>query len=429
MLQSCIKDHNFPGPEGPDGPLLDLDIDWNGLAKKVVSEGLGELPEAGKFLSNLLDIVWPSSGDSPWDQVKAQVGALIDSKIATEAYDRMASVLKGDRAIIDDYNRAVKNNTNVYTSWSNVFYQLEHDKEQFKEEGQELVLLPLFAQFVNLHLGLLRDGILYGKTWGMSQTEWQSYVDLTHDRVTEFTDWVNNWYDKGRSPRANKNVDMWKVEPFRSTNEFDRTMTMLVLDYKDTWLYYDYTRYPNGAKNPDGTPMRLFIREIYSDPHGNILGVGNNPVMPLILPSPATELPTLLTVWSGDRIDAVQVAGYPANGGPGFASETPRMGDKNGGTAHTFNLSPFNPITQVNINTYHSPSNGDEMATDTLEFIFNDGTGTGRMGKTTGDSKLFSIGYAGYALSSIYVQGTSYWDPGKSINCIVFGFVPWPFHN
>ncbi|MGM9509014.1 insecticidal delta-endotoxin Cry8Ea1 family protein [Larkinella sp. GY13] len=431
LLQSCIKDHNFPTPQGPVGPVLDLDLDWNGIFRTAVTEGLSEIPEAGSLISALVEIIWPVAGESPWDQIKDQMKALIDKELADNAYKQVQSLLDGMRRDIIAYNQQVGTGADIKTFWMSL-YLISLPGEDVctqKENGYELLLLPLYVQYATMFLGILRDAVKYGRSWGMNDSEMDLYTGVLKQKIVDFTQHVDDTYAAGRAPFENKKVDMWQVEPFKSSNAFDRTMSMLVLDYRDTFRYYDCTIWPNGAKNPDGTQKRLFTREIYSDPHGNILGVGNNPVIPLVLPYPATELPTLLTVWSGDRIDAVQLAGYPGNGGPGLASATPRMGDTNGGTAHTFNLSPLNPITQVNINTYHSPATGNEMATDTLEFIFNDGTSTGMMGKTTGDSKLFSIGYAGYALSSIYVQGTSYWDPGKSINCIVFGFVPWPFHQ
>jgi len=420
FLESCT-DHNIPNPEDPT-----ITLDWNALAKSAISKGLSQIPEAGEFINALIDIVWPSLGASPWDEVKAQVEALIGQKLQQDDYNRVTAQLGGLRRLIVAYQSQVAVNADVKTFWIAMYEEFVAAQDDFQQLNDELLLLPLFTQYANMFLVILRDAAKYGQSWGMTSDEQQLYVKQCQNKIAEFTDYATTWYDKGRQPLQSKSVDQWNVEPFRSTNAFDRTMTMLVLDYVDTWQYYDYTKFPLGPVDSNGTPIRLFTREIYSDPHGNIVGVGNNPVSPLVLPSPATQLPTLLTVWAGDRIDAVQLAGYPVGSGPNGATATPRMGDTNGGSAHTFNLSPLNPITQVQINTYHSKTDSQEMATDTLEFIFNDGTGTGRMGKVTGDSKLFTIQYPGYALSSIYIQGTSYWDPGKSINCIVFGFVPWP---
>ena len=63
----------------------DDDIDWDNLAKTVITTGLGEIPYVGSSLSSLADILWPS-GDDVWKEIKDKVEALIKEKISELVY-------------------------------------------------------------------------------------------------------------------------------------------------------------------------------------------------------------------------------------------------------------------------------------------------------------------------------------------------------
>ena len=66
-------------------PRADDDIDWDSLAKAVITTGLGEIPYVGSIVSALADILWPS-GDDVWKEIKDKVEALIKEKISELVY-------------------------------------------------------------------------------------------------------------------------------------------------------------------------------------------------------------------------------------------------------------------------------------------------------------------------------------------------------
>ncbi len=48
----------------------------------VVIVGIGKIPEVGGIIAGLVGILWPASKEDIWGQIKDQVEALIDKKLA-----------------------------------------------------------------------------------------------------------------------------------------------------------------------------------------------------------------------------------------------------------------------------------------------------------------------------------------------------------
>ena len=84
--------------------------------------------------------------------------------------------------------------------------QFEFCQPHFQFPGYEVLLLTDFAQYANLYLGLLRDGILYGKTWGWAdsavqelQTTMTKFLDPAGPTEDSFVSYVSHWYEYGKA--------------------------------------------------------------------------------------------------------------------------------------------------------------------------------------------------------------------------------------
>lgn len=428
LLQSCMRDHIIPDPSNPVNPpkLGDGFEDLNNDTKIAITTALQLVPDVGGFVSALIDIIWPGSGNGPWDTVRSQVEALVDQKLADDDYNRVTGNLAGLSTVIENYKTQVKLNADIKTYWIDAYDDFDLYQPNFQQKNDEVLLLPLFAQFANLYLSLLRDAVKFGASWGMTDGEIQTYATKLTDKINEFTTYANTWYTNGRAPKLQIPRDDAKVEPFRSTNAYDRYMTMGVLDFMDAWPYYDLTKYPNGSQNSDGTNIPLFTREIYSDPFGNRVNVDKYPPN-FALPSEATQFPTQLTVWGNKDIGAVQLT-YPAGGGPGGATTTPRMGDQTSGNPNTFYPSANQPIQLASVSYDYTRENTSTMVINTLQFTLsydgNTPNRTPQLGQALGQFKV-DVWYLNYALSSIYIDGVD--DTLQQYaNCIVFGFKRFP---
>lgn len=413
ILESCVTDHNIPDPENPDQhPLYDSSIDWNDDAKIMVTSIIEMIPEAGDILGGLLDIFWPSSGENVWDQIRANVEALVDQKIAENVYQNVSDDLgslgdvppSGLIGALTLYLNEVKEGTpsSILTQWMITRSLFINAIKHFQSSGYEVPLLPLFAQFANLYLGLLRDGVAFGESWGRDAAEHQQDIADLQNSISSFFNYALTYRNAGGLAVVQKTKrDDHACEPFRTVNTYDRQMNLIVMDYAYTWAYFDVTLYPQG------TQVNL-TREIYSDPLGTCDDSG---LINIVTPHPS-QRPTNVTVWGGSLVNAAQVT-YPSGGGPGGATQTKRMGTGGGGTPTSFNLTPDNPIIAARVGS------GDII--NSLQFGLADGTQPNKIGNGGGDSGW--LGYPYEFLSSIHINGVSdFYDCADSV---VFGFQFW----
>lgn len=415
LLQSCT-DHDIPDPASPlQPPLLGGSIDWNDDAKTMTTSAIEMIPEVGDLLGGLLEIFWPSSKEDVWGEIKAQVEALVDQKIAAQVYVNVQGNLTGLNNSLVSYVNEVKNGTQeeILTQWMITKNLFELYQPNFQSTGNELPLLPLFGQFANLYLALLRDGVSFGLSWGRTPADHQQDIKELKDAISSFTTWTTNTFFNGRNALIQKTkADSHHIEPFKTVNTYDRQMSQTVLSFMDVWPFFDVTQFPNGT-----TAEGIYRREIYSDPFGTADNSGN-----IVITTPIpTQFPTNVTVWAYDRIDAVQVT-YPSGSGPGGVTQTKRMGDSSGGTSNapiggSFNLTPENPITHARA-SYGSIINA-------MAFTWANNTTTPWMGAHNGIYGADSdwVGYTNTALSSIHINGIS--DFYGSADLVVFGFQPW----
>lgn len=416
MLLGGCTDHLIPGETKPPTvpALTNTETDWNDDAKAVVSFGLGMIPEAGEVLSLLVDIFWPNTQEDVWGEVKAQVEALVNQQIAADVYNRVQGNLDGLKNVTANYLNAIHNDGDVKTNWINLRNDFALYQPNFQQAGDELLLLPLFGQFANMYLSVLRDAVLHGSDWGMAPGDLQQAAKDLTQYISDFSNYVSNTYSTNRSnllqatPRDNH-----ACEPFRTVNTFDRQMTLTVLNFMDTWPYFDATAYPNGS----GETMITLSREVYSDPYGSCVNSGD-----IVIASPApTQRPTSITVWAWDRLDGVQVT-YPNGSGPGGVTQTKRMGDQYGGSSQTHGgvvpLSLDNPIIGAST-TYN------QDVPFTLQFVYADYTTSPVFGGNAGwgTNGSGTIGYLYHALTSIHVNGVN--EYYGSADSIVFGYKYW----
>lgn len=386
---------------------LEYEFDYNNAARVVVSVVLGEIPYAGQLLSALVDIFWPDEKQDVWGEIADRVEALIDKKISAEVMQDVRDALTGLHNVSDDYAYAAKNFPKDKAYVSEKFNVANghflHDLPRFQSSGYEVLLLPLFAQFANLHLALLRDGAAFGRDWGWSD----ELVADTRKKLTEsidsYSDYVTKTFEAGyESVKKTAPEDKRRMEPFNTVNRYLREMTITVKDFQAQWKYFDISRYPE--------PVKVYLdREVYSD------AVGTCYDSPFYIPSRPAGRIRNVTVWGWDRIDAVKVD-YPEGGGPDGVTSTGRMGNAGGGSDQrphggSFDLSS-NPIVGVQV------MSGDIV--NAMSFQFADGADTGMMGGNYRGGQKSTFSYAAQILSSIRVMGVSRFY--GSADCAVFGF-------
>jgi hypothetical protein len=396
---------------------------FNDLSRLAVISGLNEVPAVGGFLGGLVALFWPPSGADIWGEIQSRVEALIDQKLADQVKKDVNATLTGLKTVIQDYKTNVKGSPSdavaAYTSAEAVF---DAAKPKFIDvPGSEVLLLPLTAQLANMHLALLRDGVLFGAKWGRDNA-WlkQKKAKLTA-QVKEYVDFARTWYINGYISAAplprfhQKDLDVkiygdlvsraqhaslvplamgrHRAQLWTFYNRYVREMSLSVLDYVFYWPSFD----PDSAAAKQLPPL---TREIFS----NAEGMPDSGHYAGAEPAPAQPI-TNITAWTGNGVTAVQVSYDGAQG--------PRMGRSDGTVPAGWKgaVTPANPIVRVN--------GAVDLALNQLEFTFKDGSKAIADGSQKGSSE-FSWHFAGHALSSIYVSGSS--DHTPAVDCVIFGF-------
>lgn len=396
-----------------DHPIIqfqvELEFDYNNAAKVVVSTALGEVPYVGFLLGALVDIFWPESGQDVWSEIESKVEELVDRKIAERVWQEVSESLAGLHNVTDDYLYAARHFPDdpkvISEKWNVAQGLFLHDLPAFQSKDFELLLLPLFAQFANLHLSLLRDGATFGSTWGWSPTVVDRVREQLAEAISNYTDYTNTIYQAGlENTKRNAPSNKQKTEPFNTINRFEREMTLTVLDFMTMWSYFDLTKYPK--------PVQVTLdREIYSEAVGTADDTG------ISLPAtPPTQPITTVTVWGWDRIDAVSID-YPDGGGPDGKTSTGRMGNSSGGSNQpphggTFAIADTGPVVKVTART------GDIMNAMWLQF--ENGVTSNELGGNYPGGSDTVWEYPDEILSSIKVMGVSRYY--GSANAAVFGF-------
>jgi delta endotoxin-like protein len=366
---------------------MEYELDWNNAAKVVLALVMSQTPGVGPGLAAIVNIFWPSEKEDVWAKIRKQVEALIDQKLAEFAYKDVKASLDGKRDLVSRFLEAVdQKSAEIALKWSEAEARFVHDFSLFTLPDYDLVLLPLFAQFANLHLLLLREAVRVKGDWGWNEVDQKIRRETLKKTIVKYSEYVEKTFAKSLEKRRG----------FLAKNKLTRDLTFTVLDFKTLWKYADIDAYPKPVK-------ALLDREIYSDP----IGLGEN-VAPIVLPSPPKGFPMWLSVWIGrdsKLVNSVQLT-YGDGMGPDGVTVTPDSGGKNRLNPPWRN--PSNMATQpvVRVTGWHGT-----YTINCLEFHYKYSDRDGGTSKAIGRCNIpkarrfpLDLKYEGHLMSSIWMQ-------------------------
>lgn len=360
--------------------------------RMAVIAGTKQIPAAGALVSGLVGILWPESGKDSWIQIKEQIEALINQKLADFKYQDVKERLAGLKSVIAGYIQALADTSNSKASYITEKYNVaiglfDASSPHFMSKDYEMLLLPMLVQMANLHLALLRDGTIYGRDWGWNEKIQKTQEKNLQDAIKLYGDWVSRWYKKGYdSFPVPQPTDANKVQ-WATRNRYVRSMTLQILDIAFYWPYFD----------PAKGPAPKLTREIYSDPMGSAKASEN----PINVDGSVKPRLTELAIWAGGRIDAVQQ-------GFGGGELGPRVGNDKGGTCSDVKIDANNPVAEVV-----------GFAGEVLEgiaLVCKDGSRTHFCGQPHGD--FFVCFIEGHVLSQLYISGENrFYGTAEAVVC------------
>ena len=249
------------------------------------------IPVVGTLLSGVEAVLWPVSSNDAWyEYVDKKIDEAIITDVVQPALDGLQDGLSSsdgwglyrDRwlnACKDENSKDCKDGAQtVYGAWVAMQEDFVELRDQFQtnDEDDQLWLLPMFAQYETLYLAFLRDGILLAPLWiaGNVPSDLAAIpADIMEDELNpDFVNpdsgkmdrgiaYVNLVYDRGFDAQPEPTTwDKWKKR-----NNYIRDYTLKVLDFRDTWKFFDPAAYPEGVEGG----IKL-TRMIYSDPVGHM---------------------------------------------------------------------------------------------------------------------------------------------------------------
>jgi hypothetical protein len=381
------------------------------ITRSVVLAGLGEIPEAGGLIEAIVSVLWPTSKVDVWGEIKAQTEQAIQKDLADDRYQQVSEELVGLKTAIDHYSDTLRTSTTdpqtIKETWIATSLEFDTRQGQFKADGTgyELLLLPLLAQMANLHLALLRDGMIFGAKWGMTD----DYVNGTiHSWLTKAIQDYQSWVNKTLLfstylvlvPTADPVV--WNRQTYRRNSLIKSSA-----DPAFYWTFFDPKLQPPGQ-----TITARPSREIYVNV--DLISDGN----PLYVDQAIKPRMSYLSAWGWDRVDGFQQTFDGA--------AEPRTGDNGGSNVppHGWNgaISATNPIVavewQVGQSGFYS------MALNQIRFRFKDGSWTNVIGGNYGGNQgpIQTIGFDEHILAKITSLGHADYSGGAGAHGVVLGF-------
>lgn len=211
--------------------------------KTVLDEGLGEIPIVGGFIRTLVDILWPDGSPDVWDQIRDRVEQAIDEKFDENTVKSQTDALKGLQTVITSYQQAATDDPGdtetVLGNFITARGAFELKYPSFADDENAVLLLPLFGPFIDLYLALLRDGALFGASWGWNEKLVNDAVEQLDTEREKAINWVDTKFAQGLAaydpPR-----DLKHGEPGRTA--YLRTMTRGATDHRHFWPYFVASR-------------------------------------------------------------------------------------------------------------------------------------------------------------------------------------------
>jgi hypothetical protein len=222
-----------------------------------------QVPLLGKAVEIVHNIIFTPDH---WEEVKANAEAMVNSKISEAIYSVLQGNLQGLSTNLTEYFEATIHSKDNPQYIGQKFMVAQGGFNQsvplFQQgsDDQRVLLLPLFAQVVNMHLILLREGAISGGEWGFTEQIQADLKQTLARRTIEYGQYVTATYQAGW--RAGEKQATNCVESFNATyGKYHREMTLNVLEYAELWQYL--------ASPVPVTPPLNFDREIYSDAFGS----------------------------------------------------------------------------------------------------------------------------------------------------------------
>lgn len=247
----------------------------------ILFESAHPLLAAGiAFTDVMIELWWDTTNpDENWRNILKQTQALIDKNIAIERERTALLALDEIRKALVFYRNRLKEwidspspqtHSQVTNSFTTTLILIDGKMGQFALEPYQILLLPLYAQAANMHLGMLREGLMYEKEWWKNESQVFTYKSDLKEKIKEYSNYCQEWYKKGLATSFSNPATT--IEEWAKRNRYRTTMTINVLDISAKFSLFDIDKYPfnrvneKNLSNKENIPTFQLTRVLATDP-------------------------------------------------------------------------------------------------------------------------------------------------------------------
>ena len=396
----------------------------NSAIRSVVLSALGQVPFYGWLISPLVGLFWPTGKKALWDQIiadaRAQLQQILNQDFDKYTLDKAVATIDGMRNSLQQFVDGTQSKPPLSPNLMQSYYTaatntMQTSLPQLQLAGFETLLLPLYAQAINMAIALYRNGASPANAalMGFSPADTQLQATELSKLANSAIAYVSAQVPAGYTKVYNNAVAHPPSGPSRDSgrywnpcNQYNRYMALSVSDYAFMWKYLmdpDFT----GSMPPNN-------REIYSDAIGSLYsyppGTQKSPTGPLQSASNKPLISGMRLFGNNRTVDGVQQAYAGAWG--------PRMGLKEGSDSPpngwNGNIDPKNPIASAGA---WRPDYGWVLS---IQMKFLDGTLSGKGGTNDGEAWW---AFDQELVSQVYVETYAQGPNSKpAANAVIFGF-------
>ncbi|XXT15551.1 insecticidal delta-endotoxin Cry8Ea1 family protein [Sorangium sp. So ce429] len=162
-----------------------ITFDANDYLKSVVAWGISSIPYVGGVMSLLVDLFWPSSKKSAWDEVRDNVKHMMDQA----TLNAINAILSGDiRQMQDKISRVSEalakdpaSAQGLYVDVARTLIGFDEKFRGFQTKDQDFAILPLYSTTVLMQVNYWTLGL-----------DMQQAMKLTESEVNELKTSINN---------------------------------------------------------------------------------------------------------------------------------------------------------------------------------------------------------------------------------------------
>lgn len=168
--------------------------------RAITLGAISAIPKIGKLVSSVLSVFWPEKGPTVWEQVQANVEAVVQQQAVNQALSLLSGDLVNIQRYLDNYNASTTGEERA--DWltkaiAECIAVQDYINVTAPLDNTHLQLFPILVPLAHLHLVALREMYLFGpEIYNATNARWQTDLQEGYDWYSSWPQWYwTPWYN------------------------------------------------------------------------------------------------------------------------------------------------------------------------------------------------------------------------------------------